>query len=280
MQIDNKQQQQLINGIAIPPAPQILIDLQAVLNDPECEIARIAEVITQDIAISALVLRTVNSPFFGLLTKVQSIHHAVSLLGMNNTSHIVAGLALRQQMERSGPNPTHFWDSPLNVAMSMAYLARRFCTLPADEAYMLGLFHNAGHSLLLQKDPQYNDFMDQYYNNPEQPIIHFEQQRYDTDHAILGYYLARSWGIDHALSDIIRDHHDPALLLTGEASQAASVLSLLKLAEHADKIFWGQLEDPEWGRVGHAVNLHLGLSETDYLELRDELNELLIAAYS
>jgi len=277
MKITSENNQQFISGIYIPPAPQILIDLQRELRKDEPELTVVASVLAQDVAISALVLRTVNSPYFSLRTKVNSIHHATSLLGLKNIANIVAGLTLRQEMQRAGANPPNFWDSPLNVALSMAYLAKRFGGISPDEAYMTGLFHNAGHSLLLQKHPDYNGFMERYYNHETDPITRFEEATYATDHATLGYYLAKSWGIEGDFAELIRDHHDISHIFADETTPETTPMCLLKVAEHLDKAFWGIQEDHEWRRYKHAIIDHLGLSETDYQDLKDDLKDLLIS---
>jgi HD-like signal output (HDOD) protein len=266
---------QLLSGIRIPPAPFILQRLHEELQKDEPALTDIANIISRDVGISALVLRTVNSPFFGLRAKINSIQHATSLLGIGYTTNIVASLALRQAFEQSGQaNPNNFWDSPSNVAMVAADIARLFREVPPDEAYMLGLFHNAGHALLVQRFEDYRGFLDAHINHPDEFITAAEDRRYNTQHATVGYMLARSWGLEPHMARVIRDHHNAPerLAESGPGTHDEdSILCVLKLAEHVDKLHWGMDPDHEWEKIGEAVLDHLGMSGPDFEELRADM---------
>ena len=279
MDLDVQDTNKLVDGIKIPPAPYILNQLHGEMQKDSPEIQVIADIISKDVGISSLILRTVNSSFFGLRSKVQSIQHATSLLGIGFTTNIVAGLALRRNFEESeGTNAPNFWDSPVNVAMVAASLARSLGVAEPDKMYMLGLFHNAGHSLMMQRFSDYPEFLDSVAISSE-IITNAENERFKTDHAVLGFYLARSWGLDRDIADIIRDHHNAAELLNLDASgyAHATMLAILKMAEHIDKLFWGVEHDSEWQQIEQLVFEVLGISKPDFEDMRDDMLEQLIA---
>ncbi len=279
--LDDTQTAKLIGTIKIPPAPFILLKLQEELRKTEPALMAIADLISQDVGMSGLVLRTVNSPFFGLRAKVRSIQHATSLLGIRYTANIVAGLALKRTFEEAGgPNPPNFWDSPSNTAMAAADIARRISRGPPDEAYMLGLFHNSGHALLMQRFADYREFHTASVNLEDGLITELEDRRYNTDHATLGSMLARSWGLEPQITAVIREHHNVVerLKTLGPAvNTEGTLLCILKMAEHVDKGFWGLEPDHEWSRIQASVLDYVGLSEPDFNDLRDDLKEKLIS---
>ena len=281
MTSDRDETQKLIDGIKIPPAPFIVTKLQEELQKDDPILADVANIVAQDVAISALVLRTVNSAFFGLRVKVNSIQQATSLLGIHNTLNIVTGLALRRTFETSGTaSPPNFWDSPANVAMVSAKIARVIGGVPQFEAYMLGLFHNAGHGLLMQKFSDYPAFLQENLNSVRGVITDLEEQQYNTNHAVLGYFLARSWGLERDIVEIIRDHHNAVEKLTengGKVTKEGSLLAILKMAEHIDKLFWSITPDHEWEQGKEVILGYVGMSEPDFDDLRDDMSDMLIS---
>ncbi len=84
--LTQEQIQKVLQGIAIPPQPQIMVDLQMEQMSPDCSISAIADLIGQDIGLAGSILKTVNSPFYGLSNKITSINQAVNLLGVKSVS--------------------------------------------------------------------------------------------------------------------------------------------------------------------------------------------------
>lgn len=85
----------ILSSIHFPPRPSILTLLMEQRRKPDPDLMSIAHIIGKDVVLSAAVLKTVNSPFFGLRRKLDSIEQAVMAMGSNNVINIVAGLALR-----------------------------------------------------------------------------------------------------------------------------------------------------------------------------------------
>lgn len=279
MELDSNATQKIIDGIKIPPAPFTLQQLQRELEKEDPALMDLANIIAQDVGISALLLKTVNSPFFSLRAKVHSIMHAASLLGMKNMVNIVAGLELcRSFEEKDGQSPPNFWESPTHVAMVAADVARKLTDMEPDVMYMLGLFHNSGHALMMQRFPDYDVFLNQHMNSEDGIISQLEDQKYQTNHATLGYFLARSWGIDKDAAEVIRDHHLAPERLNEKGSEVTTqgtMLAVLKVAEHIDKLFWGMDPDHEWEHIEGLVLDYIGISKPDYVDLQIDMLEKL-----
>lgn len=256
------------------------MDLHELMQRDEPDIDEVSQVISRDVGLAALVLKTVNSPFFGLRAQVTSIRQATTLLGLLNISNIVAGLALRRAMEAAGgPAPEHFWDSPVNVGMVAAKLSQYFPAAAADEAYMLGLFHDVGLPLMMQRFADYPARVSSAACG-DLGLTQCEEQSYQTNHAIVGYLVSRSWGLPPHIGDLILRHHDAVEVLAengGAVSRTGLLLVVLKMAEHVDKRYWGKRDDPEWQRCGDSVLAYAGISSTDFEDLVGEMVDLLAA---
>ena len=268
-QHNEQELRKLLAEIKIPPAPEILSDLNSAIQKPEPDLSEITDIIQKDAGISGMVLKTVNSPLFGLRNKVSSIRQAVTLLGISYTVNIVMGLVLRQTFDGKGENLPRYWESPSNIAMISASLAPQLINCSSDEAYLLGLFHNAGHALIQQRKSDYLKFYQQYINHPDYAITYFENQHYNFDHAVLGYYLSSSWAVPEHLQQIILNHHNVSEFLdaaAGDDQQSCEkgFMAVLKIAEHIELVNAGVDDDHEWQRVKQCVLEYLQLSEHDF----------------
>ena len=136
---------ELIKEIGIPPCPAVLAEFMAEANREEPDFRRLSHLINKDVALAASVLKTINSPFYGLTRKARTVQDALALLGLRETSRLIAGLLLRQAFASSqSPAMYEFWDSSSRIAMIAAYLARELDVARLDEAHTFALFRDCG----------------------------------------------------------------------------------------------------------------------------------------
>lgn len=271
---------QLLDKVEIPRSPDLLVKLNKELQQDHPDLSRITELIQKDISIAALVIKTVNSPLFPVRNTVTSVHQAINLLGISYTINIIMGLILRQTLDSPGHNLPRYWEEPSNIALIIARLCKELLPYPPDEAYLLGLFHNCGHALIHRRYQDYHDFYQQHLNDVSFCISYFENQHYQFDHAVLSYYLAKSWKLPQHICEIILNHHKAReVLSTGnrmiEDKPVKGLLAILKIANHIDQVHAGFEEDYEWERVRRCVLDYLVLSEHDYEDLSADMLEIL-----
>lgn len=270
--------EEILGSVKIPSAPAVFMELHEHMQQDEPEIESVAATISKDAGLAALVLKTVNSPFFGLRSEVSSIRQATMLLGLLNIGNIVAGLALRRAMEDAGGiSPENYWETPANIGNVAAKLAQRFAGGASDEAYMLGLFHHVGVVLMMQRFPDY-PALQREARETGTNLIEMEEARCNTNHAVVGYFVSRSWGLPTHIGELILRHHDVHELLAednGAMSREGALLAVLKMAEHIDQRFWGKADDPEWANWGEAVLAYLGLSDPDFADIVEDMVDLL-----
>jgi HD-like signal output (HDOD) protein len=279
--IDSEALQKLVDTVKLPPVPQTLIDLNKELGAEHPELAKLAEIIQRDAGISGLVLKTVNSPLFGLRREILSIQHAINLLGIGYVSKIVTGLLMKQSLGDADGLAADLWQSQINTASLLSMLVQKYLDCPADEGYLLGLFQNCGQMLISSRHDDYADFLAEFEDHPELSITDAEKQRYNYNHADLGCLLAYSWGIPKYLCDVILHHHQANKqlddrLLAEDDNIENGLMAVLKIAEHIDRIDRGVEDDYEWQRVSESVLGYLGLSELDFADLKDDLLEQLV----
>ena len=262
----------MLRELAIPPRPEVVMVLFEEMRKEAPDLNRIVKAIVADPGLSAGMLRAANSPFFGLSRKVSSVPQAVKVLGLKHVANIAHGLALRNAVKSAGQAAffDQFWSDAEQTGMLCHFLARSLRGVPPDEAYTYGLFHNCGVPLLVQRFPGYRDAVARASLGAQTPIAMLEEEKTGTSHAILGYFLARSWMLPDPLCQAILIHHDPvAFAEDATADVVRNLIGIGHLAKHVQHRWLGERDDPVWSGIADAVSAHFGLTEEDIANLID-----------
>ncbi len=282
-ELSSEQIQQALQGISVPPQPQIMVDLQMEQYMPDPDLEMIAKLISQDPGLSGALLKLVNSAHFGLTNKIASIQRAVNLLGSRSIINLINAQSIKGEMsDETIVTLNRFWDNAQDVAMTCMTLAKRLGSQAVDEAYALGLFHDCGIPLMLKRFPEYMSVVEDAYASagPGQRVVDTENQVFNTNHAVVGYYTAKSWRLPEHLSNAIANHHNALAVFSDETarnSQLKNLLSILKMAEHicaSHRVLGGQSEDHEWNTISHLVLDYVGLPEYDFENLKQTIRDL------
>jgi len=274
-----EQVESTLRGTTIPSPPQVIVDLQMEMAMPDPDINAIAKIIADDAGLAGGVLKTVNSPIFNEGGGMTSISKAVMKLGMNTIMRIIDALCLRNEMMNMNDIPDHlfaamngFWDSASDVAHSSVFVAQRLNFQHSDQAHALGLFHNVGVPLLMMKYDNYADIMRESYEQPSPRIVDTENRLIDTNHAVLGFFVARSWKLPKNLCRIISQHHTLEVFQEKNIADTDdnTLLAILKMAEHISglhRCIGGQEKNIEWQESGESILEYMGLSNEDFDDL-------------
>lgn len=272
-----------LQGISVPPQPQIMVDLQMEQYMPDPDLEVIAGLIAQDPGLSGALMKIVNSPYYGLTNKIASIRRAVTLLGSHTVINLINAQSIKGEMsDDTIVTLNRFWDSAQDVAMTSMTLAKRTGAQAVDEAYALGLFHDCGIPLMLKRFPDYMRVLEQGYADagPDSRVVDIENRHFNTNHAVVGYYTAKSWRLPEHLTHAIANHHNALAIFSDDSSrqsQLKNLLATLKMAEHicaSHKVLGNQRDDHEWNSISHLVLDYVGLSEYDFDNLKESIRDL------
>lgn len=273
LQISSSEIDSLVKTIVIPPRPKTLVDIQAEMGREDPDFGRVASMISTDVALSAAVLRIVNSPAYGLRRQCESVEQSLSILGFKQLNIIVTGLVLRKVLRTDGPQLTRFWDVSGKRSHAMQRLARNLGGVEADLAQSFGLFCDVGIPLLMHRFPNYGSTLKACNEEMQRSFTEVEQAQHHTDHALFGALMARSWGLSKNLCLAIRLHHDYAIFQDLQVPEAISRLIAMGLvAEFAIQRFANLNSSAEWGKGGDQAAGFLMLNEQD---LEDQIEQLI-----
>lgn len=268
--ISDAEAEKLLASIKIPPRPSLLEDIRREQNKDDPDLRRIAQTISKDIALTASLLKAVNSPFFGLRTKIENVQQAAMTMGLNNVFSIVTGIAIQNAVSSKEQNLERFWDSAEKVANVAAYLSKRVPGVPKELAYMYGLFHDCGIPLMLQKFPDYIQTLQKANAGSKSDFTRLEDDKHATNHATIGYLLAKNWSLPTPICQALLNHHDISILHSDDniSAEARGLIAILRFAEFLCDARQMR-NDNDWDESGPVVLSYLGITEDELSDIKE-----------
>ena len=255
-------------SVGIPPRPSILLELAEESKKDDPNFHHIEHLVSSDVGLSAALLKTINSPFYGLRNKAGNIKQAIGMLGVTALTRVTSGMMVRKVFTAPGKiNMERFWDASAKVALTTSYIAKQLPGMNRDEAYTFGLFQDCGIPVLMQRFPDYKETLGIANQTPERKFTDIEGERYNANHATTGYLLTKSWNMPEYLSSAIRFHHEHAMLADPQSSlpkESKNLIAMALLAERAVQLHSGMNNSVEWLKGGKTALFHLGLTESKF----------------
>jgi HD-like signal output (HDOD) protein len=272
------QTDELVKNIGIPPCPNTLVALQGEIAKNEPDLRRVAHLVGSDVALTAALLRIINSPAYGLRRPCETVEQSISMLGLKQVGVVVTDLMLRKVLRTDGPQLTRFWDVSGKRSAAMRRIAQEIGGIDVDIAQSFGLFCDVGIALLMQRFPDYGKTLRDCNNDTERSFTEVERSQVQTDHALVGGLMARSWGISRDVCTAIRMHHDYSIFKDSKIPEGVTrLVAMGLLAEVAIQRFAGLNSSTEWDKGGDYVAGTLLLSEQGSEDLIEQLLQLFAA---
>lgn len=189
--------------IDIPSQPDALVRLSLLLADDEINLAAAAELIETDMALAAAVMKAVNSSLYGLRGRVQSVHQAITYLGMREVAAITFEMGLRAAFPPA-PELEPLWERAARRGVLMGRLGQRL-SLDGWAAHSAGLFEECGKAVLFRHAADhYRAMLRAAESDTELAML--ERAGFGVSHDALGAALCESWGLDAAAVASVRQH--------------------------------------------------------------------------
>jgi len=260
---DETQLEKLLNGVDIPPCPAVLVEIDAELRKEAPDQREIARLISKDVALSGHVMLIANSPAFSTGHKLNSIIQALNILGTRQVFNLVVSQLLKIALSGKPEVPMdRFWESSARTARVSAELAKRLRCVRPDVAYTFGLFHDCGIPLLMKRFPQTREVLAEANASEELKFTEVEEKHLVTNHAVVGYFLARRWHLPADVTEAMLHHHDYSVL--GESTELSNTVRALVavsvLADHISRLHVQGDGEQEWAKAAPLACQFFGLS--------------------
>ncbi|MEC9232281.1 MAG: HDOD domain-containing protein [Planctomycetota bacterium] len=245
----------MIDGIShMSTLPEVTLRIVDVIDDPTSSARDLHQIIVSDPALSARILKVVNSSFYGMPRQIGSMNRAISLLGLNAIKNIAVAASLGRMFRGAsripGLDPRHLWDHSLDAAVATCMIARASGSDCTEEAFLAGLLHDIGLMVEFQHDPAL--FADMIGTldlgpdgTPDSDLRALEVERFGVEHQELGALLCQRWKFPKSLVSSTGNHHDPGVLRGDDAMMSWFVHVGDRIAARSEPGFRMDLPDLE-----------------------------------
>jgi len=278
IKVDDKVLADISRGFSIPARPELLIKLQNLMAKSEPDLNDIADTIALDVATSATILKTINSPLYGLARSISDIKKSVRYLGIQGIYNLVTSCLLKQKFSQQNNDIAldEFWQNSTNIANAAVFI-NKYLPQPiaSEKLFTIGLFHDCGIPVMALKYTNYQACLNHALNNPSQTLPEIEENLYGISHATLGYYVASSWRLPKDICQLILRHHERDFLKTLNGDLAQLSYAILKMAENITYRYKYFRDCADWPFIGDTILTVLNLDEYHYQDIIEDLHELL-----
>lgn len=189
--------------------PDAAIRLNALLTDPDVSMGQIAEVIALDPALTARVLRAVNSAYFGLRSRVDTISKAISMIGTSELHSLVLATSAAQAFKNISCkliDMETFWQHSVRAGLAARGFAESSMRRHRERIFLSGLMHDVGKLVLYHQLPEVAvKILEGVKAGEAQEDMEFALLGYT--HAEVGAVLLDHWNLPASLTEPVRYHH-------------------------------------------------------------------------
>lgn len=240
--IDEALKAKLLKCPDLPSPPGVAIRILEIGNDPGADLARIAEVVSLDPALTTKILRIANSTCYAGQRKVENLRQAIVMFGLNGTLTLALSFSLVQahgKRDNTGINYNAFWRRSLAAASACRQLCKRVGLRNMDDLFLAGLLQDIGMLALEQAMPE-TYIGHENLQSDHRALQAFEQATLETDHATVGAWLLARWNLPERWVTAVATSHNPEAALDTEHQTLAHCVAVS--SDLAD--FWWS-ENPE-----------------------------------
>ncbi|MCK6440280.1 MAG: HDOD domain-containing protein [Planctomycetes bacterium] len=255
----------LTNVEELPTLPSIIGRLIELLNDERSQAKQIAELISSDQALSAKVLKIVNSPLYGVSKKIGTISQAVVILGYSTVRSVVLSTSVietftRKDIHEGYFNASEFWTHAIGTAAASRAFARTYEVGRVDDAFTAGLLHGVGLLVLDQYLPDVMAQIQELVELEDLPLVEAEEEVMGMNHARVAARLLEEWKLPEIIVKAVANHihvdncpDDP---------QLASCVHLGDIFTRA--LGYGSAGEPTVPAINSAALMALGIDHTAF----------------
>ena len=256
----------------LPSPPAIVPRIIELLNDPDSDFQELIDLLANDPALVAKILKTANSAMYARRREVTNLAQAMLTLGHGVAATLALSFSLVTNLQKhaaSGIDLRHYWRRSLLTAVVGRMLGTALKSGHKDELFLSGLLQDIGLLVLDKHSPErYSDMGDQVLEH--RTVIDREINDIGVDHAWIGAWLLEQWGLPEIICDSVRHSHDNSEREVRE--DIRQYLDCGRIAcQVSDVLLIDQGED-NIRRVATLMEERLGMDEPSTLELLDEVS--------
>ncbi len=259
----------------LPSPPTIAVQIISLANDPEINFKRVIQVVNCDPALASKILRIANSPLYPYGKKVENLHQALMVLGVNATISLALSFSLTTSLKtatHSGLDYDLYWKRACMASTASQVLGDTCQVTEIEELRLAGLLQDLGMLALDQIFP------DLYGSHTGQQSIHaslikHEQHCLGVTHGAVGSWLLTQWNLPDRLRLAVNGSDDPARVPAQD--ERATFASCVCLSGMIAEIFLREADDVYLQNVKQLAQSLLQLEPQALMDILETVKERL-----
>jgi putative nucleotidyltransferase with HDIG domain len=243
--------------------PNTFYLLQEAMEDPDSDFAKIGKIISIDPALTLRLLKIVNSAFYGYSNQIETVSHALGVVGTEQLMQLVLATSVVGQFKgipKDMINMEYFWRHSVACGLVARTISEMNNETDGERYFVAGLLHDIGRLVMCLKIPdQFRIAMD-FARNSGDRWYKAEAKYFGFDHGGVGGALLRSWNLPKRLQESVAHHHNPSA-----AKNYGHEAAVIFLADHiSHEIIHGQDEENLRGKINPTAWKRLNLQEATH----------------
>ncbi|MDR0551835.1 MAG: HDOD domain-containing protein [Spirochaetaceae bacterium] len=199
------------NITTLPQFPRNIITVQQRASDPKSDMADIARFISTDPAMTADMLKLVNSAQYMMAKKVNNIAEAVTIIGIKGIKNLLYSYGTQKLIGDDSPEQKALWEHSYKTAFYAYNLVKNLAQDKSiiDDVYVGAILHDMGKIVFSRSTPDIADKVRLFCEERAIPTNTLEDVAAGMNHAEIGALLAEKWNFPDIVTAAIRYHHDP-----------------------------------------------------------------------
>jgi diguanylate cyclase (GGDEF)-like protein len=268
--------EQLKQCKTLPTLPGVAVELVNQFQQSEVNLEETSRIIQRDPALTATVLKFVNSPCYGLRKEVKSVSHAVALLGINAVRTIALSFSLVRGLrssDKDGFDYTRYWQRSILTGVAARAMGKVKGVLELDHLFLAGLLQDIGMLALQELSSESYGEICRRAGGDHTKLFELEKELLGTDHTEVGAWLAEMWHLPEVYSFEIRGSHDPQSVEVPEEVETA--LECVSLSGWLAELWLDQSASLIYLKSRAWMQLMGGMGDDELTSIATEMKEYL-----
>lgn len=191
----------------LPTIPVVATKVMQLLESEKATAEELSKIVASDPAVAARVLKISNSSYYGCQRQIQTLSHAIVVLGFGTLKSLIVAASVKQVYQPYGLTEKMLWEHSFGAGLAARIIAKGTRQASEEEAFLGGLFHDIGKIIMNSMNSrQFQEVMQRCYNDGLSFEV-AERQVYSYTHCEVGGLVIKKWNFPDMLMEAVLNHH-------------------------------------------------------------------------
>ena len=262
----------------LPPLPEIVTKIQKIMQEDAININAISSLVSVDVALSAQILKIVNSAYYGLRKEVSDLKIAIAFLGINEIYRIVLSLSVISSIKTDDEKEIkEFWYKSYYTALCVKLLSSKYSRfISREDLWSAALLHNIGSLVYLKFYPEHYKAVRQL--SKEEGILHSqaEEKLNIPSSSVFGSLLCTYWKLPASVKTACEYHTLEVILTISQSDSDADFKKVICLGSICADFNYLDLNKDVKEEIAQTIINTLSINEQGFLLLMGEVRAHLL----